>query len=816
MQTRNVYVVWVLLGACLLAALLAEAAGPSVTKTAAQSSELPSLLLASPITGLTQPVSITHAGDGSGRLFVAEQSGRIRIIRNGTVSSTPFLNISTRISTGGERGLLGLAFPPGFATKQYFYVNYTNSAGNIVVARYRVSVANADIADFNSEQIVLVVNHPNFANHNGGQLAFSPRDGFLYIGTGDGGSGGDPDNRAQNRNDPLGKILRIDVETGSPVTYTVPASNPFVGTGFQPEIWAWGLRNPWRFSFDRQTNDLFVADVGQNNFEEVNFQPASSAGGENYGWRLMEGLHCFNPINCNQTGLTLPVTEYNHNLGCSITGGYVYRGATYPRMQGLYFYGDFCSGRIWGLRQVTGVWQATELLDSGIGISTFGEDEQGNLYVANYNSGTIFSVTDNGPPPTPTPTPTPTPIPTPTPTPTPTPSPTPITSTVQFSATQFQVTEDCTGMVIGVTRTGVLDAVQTVGYVTNENSANQEADFTYAEGNLVFAPGEEMKSFTVLISEDAYAEGPETLTLELRNPSGGTSLGNPNMATLTITDDETVNGTTNPIDDSSIFVAQHYHDFLNREADTQGLAFWIGQLQACGSDPVCLDGRRENVSAAFFLSIEFQKTGFLVVRMYKASFPDSTTRPRGLPRYSEFLRDTQEVGRGVVVGQVNWEQVLANNILSFARTWVQRADFVASFPTSMPAAAYVDGLFANSEVVPTTAERNTAIAEFGAAGVEGRANALLFVINSGSVYNRQNNPAIVLMQYIGYLRRNPNDAPDTSYAGFDFWLNKLNQHSLPGEDMRSDSVALGRIKRAEMVKAFIRSGEFRERFWRNN
>lgn len=798
MQSPNVYVMCVLLSAFLLATLLTGAVGSSVSKTAAQSSELPSLLLASPITGLTQPVSITHAGDGTGRLFVAEQTGRIRIIKNGTVSSTSFLNLSTRISMGGERGLLGLAFPPGFVTKQYFYVNYTNLAGNIVVARYRVSAGNADVADFNSEQVILVVNHPTHANHNGGQLAFSPLDGFLYIGTGDGGSGGDPDNRAQNGGDLLGKILRIDVESGSPVTYTVPASNPFVATaGFRPEIWALGLRNPWRFSFDRQTNDLFVADVGQSNFEEVNFQPAASAGGENYGWRIMEGLHCFNPTNCSSNGLTLPVTEYTHSLGCSITGGYVYRGTPYPRMQGLYFYGDFCTGRIWGLRHVNGGWQATELLDTSLGISTFGEDEQGNLYIANYNNGTIFSVTDNVPAPTPTPTP----------------SPTPITSTVQFNATEFQVTEDCTGVVVGVTRTGATDAVQTVGYVTNENSANQEADFTYAEGNLVFAPGEAVKSFTVLITEDAYAEGTENLTLALRNPAGGTSLGTPSTATLIITDDETTNGTTNPIDDNATFVAQHYHDFLNREADPQGLAFWTGQLQLCGSDPVCLDDRRENVSAAFFLSVEFQSTGFLEVRLYKASFTDSAARPRGLPRYAEFLRDSQEVGRGVVVGQPNWEQQLADNILSFARTWVQRADFLQNFPTSMPTEAYVDALFANSQVVPTTAERNAAIAEFGGGTVNERANALLSVLNSRSVYNQQYNSAIVLMQYIGYLRRNPNEAPDTTYAGYDFWLNKLNEHSLPGEDMRVNSVALGRVKRAEMIKAFLRSSEFRQRFW---
>jgi glucose/arabinose dehydrogenase len=802
MQSRKFYAVWVMFGACFFAIILMGIAGPSLTETStAQSSELPSLLLASPITGLTQPVSITHAGDGSGRIFVAEQAGQIRLIRNGILSSTPFLNISTRISSGGERGLLGLAFPPGFATKQYFYVNYTNPAGNIVIARYRVSLGNPDIADFDSEQVVLLINHSTFSNHNGGQLAFNPSDGFLYIGTGDGGGGGDPDNRAQNRNDLLGKILRIDVETGSPVTYTVPAGNPFVGTGFRPEIWAWGLRNPWRFSFDRLTNDLFVADVGQGNFEEVNFQPAASSGGQNYGWRIMEGLHCFNPSsNCDPTALTLPVTEYDHGFGCSITGGYVYRGSTYPRMQGVYFYGDFCSGRIWGLRQVAGAWQATELLDTNLGISTFGEDEQGNLYVANYNNGTILSVTDNQP------------APTPTPTPTPTPAPTPITSSVQFNDTQFQVTEDCTGVGVLVTRAGDLAAVQTVGYVTNENSANQETDFTYAEGTLMFGPGEATKSFTVLISEDAYLEGPENLTLELRNPAGGTSLGNASMATLVITDDETADGNTNPIDDNATFVAQHYHDFLNRESDPQGLAFWTGQLQLCGSDPVCLVDRRENVSAAFFLSVEFQRTGFLMVRMYKASYIDSPLRPRGLPRYGEFLRDTQEVGRGVVVGEGNWEQQLSDNILSFARTWVQRADFVASFPNSMTAAGYVDRLFANSEVLPSPSERGGAITAYDDGGVDGRANALLSVINSGSVYNQQYNAAIVLMQYIGYLRRNPNDAPDLSYAGYDFWLNKLNQHSLQGEDMRNNSVAHGRVKRAEMIKAFLQASEFRKRF----
>jgi uncharacterized repeat protein (TIGR01451 family) len=396
MQSRRFYVALFLLGTSLLGALLTTGASSSVEAAA----ELPSIVLSSPIGGFAQPVAITHAGDGSGRLFVVEQPGRIRIIKNGTLLATSFLDIGTRITTIGERGLLGLAFPPGFATKQYFYVFYTNLNGDIVIARYRVSAGNADVADAGSEQIVLTVPHPTNDNHNGGQLAFSQRDGFLYIGTGDGGAGNDPPNNSQNGNILLGKILRIDVETGSPATYTIPASNPFATrTDVRREIWALGLRNPWRFSFDRLTNDLYVADVGQNAIEEVNFQLATSAGGENYGWRVFEGTRCtnLNPPACAASGFTPPVVQYDHSLGCSVTGGYVYRGAAFVRMQGLYFYGDFCSGRIWGMRQESNVWQTTELLDTTLNISTFGEDEAGNLYVADYTNGIIYNITDDVP-----------------------------------------------------------------------------------------------------------------------------------------------------------------------------------------------------------------------------------------------------------------------------------------------------------------------------------------------------------------------------------------------------------------------------------
>ena len=278
--------------------------------------------------------------------------------------------------------------------------------------------------------------------------------------------------------------------------------------------------------------------------------------------------------------------------------------------------------------------------------------------------------------------------------------------------------------------------------------------------------------------------------------------------------DDVVEPTTNVIDDAGIFVGQHYHDFLNRQADAGGLAFWTGQITACGADAACIDRNRTSVSTAFFVSIEFQQTGYLVFRFYKETFTDSVGRPRGMPRYREFLRDTQEIGRGVVVGVGNWETQLETNKQEFAQRWVQRADFIAEFPGTMTAAQFVDKLFLNSEVTPTTAERDAAIAAFGAGNVAGRAAALRSVADSGSVYNRQYNAAFVLIQYIGYLRRNPNDAPEPglNYAGYDYWLNKMNQFSIPGEDVRNEQVALGRIQRAEMVRAFIISLEYRGRF----
>jgi glucose/arabinose dehydrogenase len=284
--------------------------------------------------------------------------------------------------------LLSVAFPPDFETSQVFFVNFTDKGGNTVVSRFGMLGGDSPQGDPSSEKILLEIDQPA-ANHNGGQLQFGP-DGNLYIGTGDGGSAGDPWGNAQNPDVHLGKMLRIDV--GGDGDYRIPHDNPFLEwPNVRSEIWALGLRNPWRFSFDRATGDLYIADVGQNAYEEINFQPAYSTGGENYGWNTMEANHCFQPQNdCETTGLIRPVVEYDHSQGCSVTGGYVYRGENYPNLQGVYLFGDFCSGNIWGLRQTSsGEWEMALLLDSGLAISSFGQDAQGELYIADYRDGTV-------------------------------------------------------------------------------------------------------------------------------------------------------------------------------------------------------------------------------------------------------------------------------------------------------------------------------------------------------------------------------------------------------------------------------------------
>lgn len=346
--------------------------------------------------GLDRAVSITHAGDG--RLFITQQNGLVRIWDGTRLLPDPFLDIRSRTAAGGERGLLSTIFHPDYARNGFFYVNYTDLEGHTNVVRYSRSASDPNRADPASALRILFVEQP-FANHNGGQMAFGP-DGYLYIGLGDGGSQGDPGNRAQNLNELLGKILRIDVDGATP--YAIPAANPFANRdGARPEVWASGLRNPWRFSFDRLTGDLWIADVGQGSWEEIDFQPATSIGGENYGWRRMEGFHCYEPsTNCNSGSLVLPIVEYGHSGGaCSVTGGYVYRGTVSPRLNGTYLYGDFCNGVIWGtMRASDGTLATRVLLDSGFRISTFGEDVNGEVYVASYDAnGALYHLVDGAP-----------------------------------------------------------------------------------------------------------------------------------------------------------------------------------------------------------------------------------------------------------------------------------------------------------------------------------------------------------------------------------------------------------------------------------
>jgi glucose/arabinose dehydrogenase len=344
--------------------------------------------------GLAMPVLVTHAGDGSGRLFVVQQGGRIRVIKGGTLLAAPFLDVSASISKGGERGLLGLAFHPQFKTNGKFYVNMTLKNGATAINEYR-AVGAADTANWRTGRRILTIAQP-YANHNGGHLAFGP-DGYLYIGMGDGGSAGDPGNRAQNLNSLLGKMLRINVNLASASgarQYRIPSTNPYVGKVGLDEIWARGLRNPWRFSFDRGTGDLWIGDVGQNRWEEVDVSRAVSrrnAGrGANYGWRIMEGQACFNPVRgCATTGKVKPIAVYSHGVGCSITGGYVSRGPD-PLLLGGYVYGDYCSGRIWGINAAAPS-APVQLADTDLNISSFGEDEAGNLYVVSLG-GSIYQL----------------------------------------------------------------------------------------------------------------------------------------------------------------------------------------------------------------------------------------------------------------------------------------------------------------------------------------------------------------------------------------------------------------------------------------
>lgn len=391
---KKLWFVWVLL--LIIPVAIAqdedETIDVTITRDAAPSAD--SIQLTPVADGFNRLLYVTHAGDGSNRLFAVQQSGEILIIEDGNVLEEPFLNVSELVTQSAlspnytEQGLLGLAFHPDYENNGLFFINYTDRSGGTVVARYNVTLSNPNIADAGSAQILFQIAQP-FGNHNGGHMAFGP-DGYLYFSLGDGGSANDPLGSGQNKGTLLGSILRIDIDGELP--YAIPEDNPFVGDDSgADEIWSYGLRNVWRFSFDRATGDMYLADVGQNEYEEVNFQPADSTGGENYGWNVWEATHPF--ARGTVENHVLPFAEYNHALGCSVTGGYVYRGEMIPDLEAVYLFGDYCSGRVWAsYRDSNMQWNTSEFLQTGFQISSFGEDEIGELYVISYGEGTLYRI----------------------------------------------------------------------------------------------------------------------------------------------------------------------------------------------------------------------------------------------------------------------------------------------------------------------------------------------------------------------------------------------------------------------------------------
>ncbi len=471
--------------------------------------------------GLSAPVALTHANDD--RLFVTEKVGRVRVVRNGSLLAVPFLDISALVRSGGEQGLLSVAFHPQYPQTPWLFVNYTDTNGDTVIARYSVG-ANPDRADPGSGVTLLTVGQP-FGNHNGGQLQFGP-DGMLWIATGDGGSGDDPQCNAQ-RAGLLGKMLRLDVDTNSasPPFHGIPADNPFVGNGEQPdEVWATGLRNPWRFSFDRQSGDLWIADVGQNQREEVNRVGFGTAGGQNFGWKMMEGGRCRNqsagcpgPIPpCGSPAYTAPVLEYNHSSGCAVTGGYVYRGNDAPALVGRYIYGDYCSGTIWAGEQLAGTSSYTSrLLPIAVTqLSSFGEDSSGELYVVS-ESGRIDRIVQ-----------------------------TTGASTGRLALVERQVTvsESAGSVLVVATRSEGTEGAVSAEVRSVAGSANPGVDYAADAVTLFWADGEAgAKTAEITILDDAIEEPDETFEVLLAAGEGGVNL-DATPLTVTIRDDDLVLG----------------------------------------------------------------------------------------------------------------------------------------------------------------------------------------------------------------------------------------------------------------------------------
>jgi glucose/arabinose dehydrogenase len=654
-----------------------------------------------------------------GRIFVCQQNGQLRVIKNNALLPTPFATFA--VDANGERGLLGVAFDPNFTTNQFVYVYYTTSTAPIHNRVTRLT-ANGDVMLAGSEVAILELNNLSGAtNHNGGAIHFGP-DGKLYIAVGENANAAN----SQSIGNLLGKLLRINSDG------TIPSDNPLtfpgiVGSpaGTNRAIWSVGLRNPYTFTFQPGSGRMFINDVGQNAWEEIN----DGIAGSNYGWNICEG-NCV-PTNANFRD---PLFQYGHGIsattGCAITGGAFYNPTTanFPSDYfGKYFYAEFCSGWIRRFDPATGTSAAFATgISNPVDLSV---TPDGSLYYLARGAGAVFRVRFNAP-------------------------------TATFG--------DVTGHVSNSS-----DGTPVSGAVVRLTGTQNRKTITDVNGNYRFENVQTSGVYTATPSRVNFSFSPSERSLS--------QLGNTTDAPFTaIPTGETIN----PVDTSEYFVRQHYVDFLNREPDESGFNFWSDQIIACGADAPCVERKRVNVSAAYFLSIEFQETGGLVDSLYRVSYERR-------PLFNEFVPDTQTVGNNVIVGVSGWEQQLATNKQAFVDAWVQRPAFVSAYG-SLPDDVYVDTLISHTGVVFSQSERNGMVNSL-INHTATRAGVLRQIAEDGRFVSAKFNEKFVMMEYFGYLRRDPDD------SGYQFWLNKLIQFG-------------GNFEQAEMVKAFIVSTEYRDRF----
>jgi glucose/arabinose dehydrogenase len=840
-----------------LAAIFLLASLSAGVRVAAQDTSTAALTLTPVLSNLSSPIFLTNAHDGSNRLFVVEQPGRVLVLQPGASAPTVFLDLTAKVLSGGERGLLGLAFHPQFNTNRRFFVNYTRKPdGATVIAEYRASATNPNLSDA-GETTLLVIPQP-FENHNGGMIEFGP-DGFLYIGMGDGGSANDPGNRAQNADELLGKILRLDVDhpNGSS-PYSSPPDNPFFGaTPGRDEIYALGMRNPFRFSFDRATGQLYVGDVGQNVREEIDVVTR----GGNYGWRVFEGTRCtgLGPAACVPGNFQAPIAEYDHAAGrCSITGGYVYRGQRATLPLGSYVYGDFCTGELFLLQ---GGAQSV-LQDTTLNVSSFGEDEAGELYVvglggtvhrlstscayaaspagpqdfpANGGQGSFNILTDGGCPWTAT-------------------SLVPwitITNgsgsgggtvsftvaandgaaragqiiygdnssytirqasapaTLQFGAAGFTAAEGDGRAAVVITRLGDTSSTSSVVVRTVDDTraircddtasapgtAFARCDYATTVQTVTFAAGENSKTVSVPLVDDSFVEGAETVQLSLSNILGA-SPGSRVTATLTISSDDAA-GAANPIFNTDFFVRQQYLDLLSREPEPGQP--WSAVLNGCANqfntDPASASAScdRIRVSANFFLSDEFKLKGFFVFDFYKVAFGR-------LPLYAEIVPDMSSI-TAATTAEVNTKKA------AFTDAFVQRPEFKNAYD-ALDNATFVNTLMNRYAIQSITTLNPASPDDTSAARVTFTRADLINRLGGvgGTLTRAQVLRAIVDSNEISAAEFNPAFVAmqyfgylrrDPETGGYNDWLRTINTNPA---DFRS------------MVNGFVNSVEYRLRF----